>query len=232
MSRMIFVVGGKHSGTTLTATILGANDKCYLIPMETGAYSQKHIKHLRKPFVDKAKTIDSEFIVEKTPDHVFKIEKIKQDWPNESIFIVTRDPIDRVASTMRRHGNIGQSIYECANDMRACIWAMQYENTYVVTYESIVKNFNETVGSMCRFAGLEFQESMINFHENAPTWFPKHQHDDHHKKRSDQMRIPLYDDSGWGESYLTQEQIDQVMFDCGDDYERLLCRHREQLVLY
>jgi hypothetical protein len=63
---------------------------------------------------------------------------------------------------------------------------------------------------------------MINFHQNAPTWFPNHQHDNHHKIRSDQMKMPLYDDSGWGIDYLTSEQIDQVNFDCLEKYETLL----------
>jgi hypothetical protein len=222
MTKPIFVVGGKHSGTTLTATILGANSKCVLIPMESGAYSTKHIENLRSAFIRQAKLVESEFLVEKTPDHVYQIDKIQEDWPDSPIFIVTRNPIDRVASTFRRHGNFGQSIYECVNDMTACIYAIQKPNTYLVTYESIVKNFNQTVSEMCNFAGLEFEESMINFHENSPTWFPNHQHDSHHKIRSDQMKMPLYDDSGWGIHYLTPEQIDQVNFDCAEKYHTLL----------
>ena len=75
---------------------------------------------------------------------------------------------------------------------------------------------------MCDFAGLEFEEAMINFHKNAPTWFPNHLHDSHHKVRSDQMKMPLYDDSGWGKDYLTQEQLDQVVFDCSEIYNELI----------
>jgi hypothetical protein len=222
MTKPIFVVGGKHSGTTLTATILGANSKCWLIPMESGAYSMQHIDNLRKAFIRQASLVESEFLVEKTPDHVYQIDKIQEDWPDSKIFVVTRNPIDRVASTFRRHGNFGQSIYECANDMAACTYAIKKPNTYLVTYEGIVKNFNKTVQSMCNFAGLQFEDSMINFHENAPTWFPKHLHDSHHKIRSDQMKTPLYDDSGWGIDYLTSDQINQVEFDCMENYKILL----------
>lgn len=222
MIKPIFVMGGKHSGTTLAATILGSNSKCLLITNETGSYSIRHIENLRGAFVRQVKELDSEFVVEKTPDHVYQIDKIQEDWPNAPIFIVTRDPIDRVASTLRRHGNFGQAVYECANDMTACIYATTKPNTFLVTYESIVKNFNETVQSMCDFAGLEFEEAMINFHKNAPTWFPNHLHDSHHKVRSDQMKVPLYDDSGWGKDYLTQEQLDQVVFDCSEIYNELM----------
>lgn len=222
MTKPIFVVGGKHSGTTLTATILGSNSKCWLIPMESGAYSIQHIENLRKAFVRQAALVEAEFLVEKTPDHVYQIDKIQEDWPDSPIFVVTRNPIDGVASTLRRHGNFGQSVYECANDMTACIDAIKKPNTYLVTYENIVKDFNNTVKGMCDFAGLEFEDSMINFHENAPVWFPHHQHDDHHKLRSDQMRTPLYDDSGWGIDYLTSEQIAQVNFDCLEKYQILM----------
>lgn len=222
MTKPIFVVGGKHSGTTLTATILGSNSKCCLIPMESGAYSVQHIENLRKPFIRQASLIESEFLVEKTPDHVYQIDKIQEDWPDSPIFIVIRDPIDRVASTLRRLENFGQAVYECANDITACLYAVEKPNTYLVTYEQIVKDFNSTVEKMCKFAGLEFEDSMINFHENAPTWFPNHQHDIHHKIRSDQMKKPLYDGSGWGKDYLTLDQINQVNFDCSKKYADLI----------
>jgi hypothetical protein len=221
MAKMIFVVGGKHSGTTLTATILGANSKCWMVPMESGAYSKKHIKQLRKPFVDKVSSIDSEFVVEKTPDHVFEVDKIQEDWPQSPIFVVTRNPLDRVASTYRRHGNFNQSIYECSQDLSGCISAMRYENTHLVQYESIVKNFNKTVKEMCDFAGLMFEDSMINFHENSPTWYEKQLHDEHHKIRSDQMKQPLFDGTGIGYEILDNQQIGQVLFDCADKYQTL-----------
>jgi hypothetical protein len=222
MTKPIFVVGGKHSGTTLTATILGSNSRCWLIPMESGSYSILHIENLRNAFIRQASLIESEFLVEKTPDHVYQIDKMQEDWPDSPIFVVSRNPVDRVASTFRRHGNFGQSIYECSNDMTACIYAITKPNTYLVMYESIVKDFNNTIADMCKFAGLEFEDSMINFHENAPTWFPHHQQDEHHKLRSDQMKKPLYDDSGWGVDYLTPDQLDQVNFDCAEKYKILL----------
>jgi hypothetical protein len=218
---MIFVVGGKHSGTTLTATILGANSKCWLVPMESGSYSRQHIQQLRKPFIEKVSTIDSEFVVEKTPDHVFEIDKIQEDWPDAPIFVVTRNPIDRVASTYVRHGNFGQSIYECSEDMSGCISAMRYPNTHLVEYEKIVKHFNETVRNMCKFAGLRFEQSMVDFHENSPTWYEKQLFDEHHKIRSNQMKMPLFDDSGKGKRILSSRQIEQVLFDCADKYKIL-----------
>jgi hypothetical protein len=53
MTKPIFVVGGKHSGTTLTATILGSNSRCWLIPMESGSYSILHIENLRNACIGK-----------------------------------------------------------------------------------------------------------------------------------------------------------------------------------
>lgn len=190
--------------------------------MESGAYSTLHIKNLRSAFVRQASLVKSEFLVEKTPDHVYQVDKIQEDWPDSPIFIVTRNPIDRVASTLRRHGNFNQSVYECANDIQACIYAATKRNTFLVTYENIVKDFNNAVQKMCDFAGLEFEESMKNFHDNAPEWFPNHQHDSHHRIRSEQMKKPLYDDSGWGIDYLSKDQIGQVNFDCSDKYNELL----------
>lgn len=221
MIKPIFVLGGKHCGTTLTATILGANSRCFLIPMESGAYSIEHIRQLRRPFIKQVSKIDSDFVVEKTPDHVYQIDKIQKDWPDSAIFVVTRNPIDQVASMFKRNKNFNKSVYDCSNDLSACIYAINKENTFLVQYEDIVKNFNKTVSQMCNFAKINFESSMINFYDHSPTWYQNQLHDEHHRIRSEQMKTPLFDDSGKGKSILNQSQIDQVVFDCMDKYETL-----------
>jgi len=231
MAKMIFVVGGKHSGTTLTATILGANSKCWLIPVESGAYSKKFIRQARQPFIDKVSVIGSEFIVEKTPNHVHQIDKIREDWPESLIFVVSRDPMDKVASVLRRSGKFNETVYDCSNDLTASINAMKHENTLLVDYESIVRDFDNTVQRMCDFAGLEFEESMRKFYENAPTWYEKHFDNPTFKRRSDQMKTPLFDDTGRGLKELTPEQVAQVEFDCMEKYSQLRA-NRDSMVLY
>lgn len=205
------------------ATILGANSRCFLITEETGAYSNKHIKTLRKYFIEKVKTIESDFVVEKTPSHVFNINKMQEDFPDAFFIIMTRNPIDSIASTFKIHKNFNRSIYECSNDLSGCINAIKYKNAVLISYEKLVKDFDKTIINLCEFLEISFEKSMINFHETAPTWFEKFiDSDELFKRRSLQMKTPLFDGTGKGIKELSEDQIKQINFDCMDKYLLLL----------
>lgn len=223
MSKMIFVVGIPHSGTTLTATIIGANSRCLLIPMESAAYTKHNIGSLRGPFVRQIRNLDAEFVVEKTPSHVFSIDKIREDFPDSKIVVVIRDPIDVIVSTFKRDGGMNKVIYDFANDITACSAALSYENTHLVQYENLVRDFHTTVSELCDFLGLEFEDSMVNFHENAPTWFAKFIHSDpHHMNRALQMKKPLFDGTGSGAGFLSQQDLEIVERDCMPKYRKVV----------
>lgn len=222
MNRIIFVVGGIHSGTTLMATILGSNSRCWLITSETGAYSLRHIKNIRSLFVKKVKTLEAEMVVEKTPSHVFNIDKIQEDFPEAKIVIMARNPVDSVASTFKVHGDFNKAVYDCSNDLSGCISATAYDNTNLVFYEDLVKNFDLTVKKLCNKIELNYEESMKNFHNNDFAWFEGFiEESDFFKRRSLQMKMPLFDDSGKGYKELTENQISQINFDCMGKYELL-----------
>jgi hypothetical protein len=212
---MIFVVGLPHSGTTLLSTIVGANSKCLLIPMETAAYTKTHIKTLRGPFVKQIQNMDAEFVVEKTPSHVFAIDKILEDFPDAKFLVSVRNPIDVIVSTFKRDGLMNKVIYDCSNDLTGCINALSHDSAMLVQYENVVKDFEKTIADVCRFVGLDFEESMVNFHENAPTWFKNFiDGDPHHMKRAMQVKQPLFDATGSGEGFLSEDDLARVEFDC------------------
>ena len=221
MPQMIFVSGPPHSGTTLTATILGVNSRCYLIPSESGAYFQSHIETLRKPFVRKIATIDSEFIVEKTPQHIFNINKIREDFPQARFIVTMRNPLDVVGSLFKTYNDFNFSVYTCSDYLSACISVMNDE-VYLIEYEDIITNFDEIISNACNYIGIDFEDRMKNFHQYSPLWFEKAiESDEHLKRRSEQMRQPLFDGRGVGNKVLDSKQIDQVLFDCADKYHML-----------
>lgn len=218
---MIFVSGPPHSGTTLTATILGVNESCYLIPTESGAYSQRHIQTLRKPFIKKVNLIDSEFVVEKTPHHIFNIHKIQEDFPDAKLIVTVRNPIDIVGSLMNSYGDFNFSIYTCSDYLSSCISSMK-NGIYLIEYENIIEDFDNTISDVCDYIGVVFSDRMKKFYDHSPTWFEKSiGHDSLLTKRSEQMRQPLFDGRGTGYKNLTRSQIDQVLFDCADKYNIL-----------
>ena len=222
MPRLIFVSGPPHSGTTLVATILGVNSKCFLVPSESGAYSKQHIHTLRKAFVRKVSSIESDFIVEKSPEHIFNIDKMQEDFPDAGFVVVMRNPIDIVGSLLRTYGDFNLSLYTCSDYLSACTAFSQYPGVNIVEYEDIVTNFDETISSLCQKLDLDFEDRMKNFHQYSPLWFEKFRDsDDLFKRRSEQMKRPLFDGRGVGKTMLNSDQINQVIFDCQEKYEIL-----------
>lgn len=223
MPKAIFVFGTMHSGTTLMATVMGSNSKCHLIAEETGAYSKKHIDHLRNVFVKQTDSIKKEYFVEKTPSHVFNIDKMQEDFSSSFFIVMVRNPIDAVASIYKDYKDFNLSIYSYTNHLVAASYALQRSNTILVEYEKIVKDFDNVVGNVCDFVGLSFETSMKNFHEQDHQWFGKLLDiDEVFKKRAQQMKQPLFDGTGKGYKYLSKEQINQIEFDCFERYQKIL----------
>lgn len=224
MPKLIFIVGPPHSGTTLLATILGANSKCFLIPSESAAYSKQHIGALRKPFVKKVATIDSQFIVEKTPSHIFNLDKMQEDFPDAKFILIIKNPLDVVGSMLKTYNDFNFSVYTCSDYLSASISALK-NNVYLIEYEDIIDDFTKTISRLCDYVGLEFEDRMINFHENSPIWFENFiESDNLLRKRSQQMRQPLFDGRGIGRKNLNDQEISQVIFDCFDKYEQIISK--------
>lgn len=222
MSKMIFVMGCAHGGTTLMATILGAHRKCHVIPSETCAYTKDKWTN-KDGFVRAISGIDSEYIIEKTPRHVFNIREMKNDFPDASFIVMIRNPLDVTASIYDREGNFNKALYECLNDLTGCLSVMNDHGVILVEYESLVDNFEKVMKMVCDHIGIEFEPQMKDFHEYAPEWFSDYvSWDSHLSLRAWQMKQPLFDGRGRWKKELNAHQIYQIMADCNNKYINLL----------
>lgn len=222
MNKMIFVMGCAHGGTTLVATILGAHRKCYVIPSETCAYTKDRWTN-KGDLIRAMSDIKSEYIIEKTPRHVFNLKQMKEDFPDASFIVMIRNPLDVTASIYAREGNFNKALYECLNDLTGCLSVMNDDRVMLVEYESIVDNFENTMTMVCQHIGIEFEPQMKDFHEYSPDWFSEHvAWDDHLSRRAWQMKQPLFDGRGRWQKELNAHQIYQIMGDCNNKYINLL----------
>ncbi len=226
MAQPIFIIGGSHCGTTLMATILGSHDQCSLIPLETCVYVEENKNLSKKYFKNAIASIESNFVVEKTPRHLFSIEQMKLDFPESKFICMTRNSIDVVASLYRRDQEFNSAIYQCSNDLSGCLEAVAIDNVLLVEYESLITDFYSTVKNVCDFIGISYQPDMKNFYQNAPTWFENlKDNDDHLDRRSRQMLEPIFDGRGMFRDTLSSDQIDQIIFDCSEKYYYLTQKH-------
>jgi hypothetical protein len=72
---LISISGSGHSGTTLTATILGAHKNLLLIQTETRMFLNEFYDI--NNFIFNNYTSEKIYIIEKTPNHVYVLDKIK-----------------------------------------------------------------------------------------------------------------------------------------------------------
>ena len=147
---------------------------------------------------------------EKTPNHIFYIDYIKQKLPSARIVITIRDPRAVTASMIKR-GDLYKEVYQPAIEwyigmkkVRKLIRTWR-EDIFVIKYEDLVDNGYTVVRDLCEFLGLEFSESML-FPEETNTSF-----------KEIKKRKGIYKDSKekWRE-VLANEDIKTVERICSD----------------
>jgi hypothetical protein len=217
--KLVSVSGCAHGGTTLMATILGANKDWHLITTETCAYTLD--KWTNRSDLIKRLPENSQRVIEKTPRHVYNLNSIKKDFPQSSFVVMVRNPLDVVLSIYKRDGNFNNALYQHSSDLTACISVINKQDTVIVEYENIIEDFDLTVKNVCNHTGVEFTESMRNFHMYSPSWFEEflqQGRNEHLLKRSVQMKTPLFDGRGRGILELSPKQARLVIQDCEDKY--------------
>jgi hypothetical protein len=200
-TKLISVSVCRHSGTTLTATVLGAHANALLIPIETGMFLTEEYKF--EKIIQNYKTKKFDMVIEKTPNHIYVIDKIKKLHPETKFIANIRDPRDIAASLYKRFHDWSMVMDRLTKDFESIINFQ--EHLYVVKYENIVHNFEETFHKICKYLDIEFDEKMLNFHEYAPNWFgvvnPEKTNGTnfdklHESNRAWQVKQPLFDGTG------------------------------------
>ncbi|HLO51676.1 MAG TPA: sulfotransferase, partial [Kamptonema sp.] len=116
--------------------------------------------------------------LEKTPEHLYFIDYIEELLP-EALFIhILRDPVDVIAS-MYEASRKAPDIWGGAWSIDWCIsrWKdsalISYKNVnktnhILVKYEQVVEDPKDFLSKLCKFIGINFDESMLNnYKENA-----------------------------------------------------------------
>jgi hypothetical protein len=108
--------------------------------------------------------------VEKTPNHLLHLDRIRRLYPDSPIVRIVRDPRDSALSTCRLPWSSDSFIANCH------LWNAWYRksrtfferdpHSYTVRYEDLVEDPNTTLVSLCDAIGLQFQQGMLE-HQSA-----------------------------------------------------------------
>jgi hypothetical protein len=223
---LISISGCGHSGTTLTATVLGTHKNLLLIPTETrmfidGSYDINNF--IFNNYSDK-----ETMVIEKTPNHLYVLDKIKKEYPDAKFILNIRDPRDIVSSLYSRFEDWNRSIDRLKKDFEYI--KKFYSFGHLVKYEDIVNNFEDTFIDICKYINIDFDENMLEYYKYAPNWYGvknpkdsdgkdkvyKNNISNHEIRRSWQVKQPLFDGTGRWKKELNNNQIDDVVKNVGE----------------
>lgn len=107
---------------------------------------------------------------EKTPNHIFYINYIKQKIPDAKIIVTIRDPRAVTASMINR-GDLYNKVYQPAIEwyvgMKQVtkLLSLKKEDIFIIKYEDLVDNSQKVIENLCQFLKIEFYEDMLTPNE-------------------------------------------------------------------
>ena len=102
--------------------------------------------------------------VEKTPDNVFHIQTIWQNWPNAKIIILKRDFKDVYASWKKNKKRSFEFFLNQATEYLQIIETYNnHENFMTINYESLVNDTKFALNEVLEFIGEPYKERLENY---------------------------------------------------------------------
>ncbi|WP_353252925.1 sulfotransferase [Salinisphaera sp. PC39] len=210
--RHIFICGCGHSGTTLLAAKLALATDALLIARETNAFLPEVGAYCAKRIVIEwnyfANWADKDFIIEKTPKHVHCIPRIAKVLPSAKIVLITRNPLDTIASLYKRLGSIEAATHRWRIDTEAAVNAQKYANTILVKYEDLICSPHHEFGRVSKFCGLRWHPSYLGLNS---TGYDSVSQKGNMINRAEQVRGKIRNNIGGWKDVLTESQVHYIV---------------------
>lgn len=216
-ARPIFLCGCSHSGTTLLLRMLGQHPDVYAVPYESNIFCtprtrHTHVASMRAWEADAAKAGRSR-VCEKTPNHVFHLDRLLRFYPAARVCVLVRDGRDVAASLGKRwHGDVERAIRKWVDAIETGNRWLDDERVLAVRYEDLVRLPEETMRRVCDHVGVPFSADVVDdrpFRYAGADGTEKPETvvgEDHHRYRAWQVNQPRFDGSGRWRQSLTPEQ--------------------------
>ncbi|HVV65716.1 MAG TPA: sulfotransferase, partial [Rhizomicrobium sp.] len=158
-----------------------------------------------------APDLNGRIFVDKQPLNTLRLCLIAKLFPKAKILFALRDPRDVVFSCYRRHFRVNMAMFEFLDLEDAARFYASVMNLGQIyrdllplnllehRYEDMVRDFEGRVRAVCEFIGLEWSDSMREFHKNAPS-------PDIRSPSAGQVQRPLYGE-GVGQWRLYSQQL-------------------------
>lgn len=164
--KFIFVVGCGHSGTTLMAAKLSNHPSIMGIGRETGVlipgtHSWLGIKGIANEWSYFAGANGFEFVLEKTPKHIYSYKCVQKIFPYNKFIVMIRNPLDTISSLYDRFGDLRFSIERWVIDNKEALRLKGKDNVMLVKYEDFTTDPKGVLRNLCDFIGVTYENNML-----------------------------------------------------------------------
>lgn len=165
----VFIVGCGHSGTTMLRHVLGMHPDIYAVPYEGRIFFHPNIKIRIASAVWSFTAISNgkSRWLEKTPSHIYHLDRIFQIYPDSRVLLMIRDGRDVAVSLNKRWGNFERSVRRWVEDNRA--GEPYWKNPLVkkVFYEQLVSDFEAQIKAVYAFIDEPFDNTLLKFSDGV-----------------------------------------------------------------
>ncbi|HAR09881.1 MAG: hypothetical protein CL809_17025 [Cobetia sp.] len=205
-----FIVGCGHSGTTLMAAKLSNHTDILGIGRETGVLSQgRHslssIKAILREWNYFAESYGQSCVLEKTPKHIYSYERVQKVLTNNKFIVMTRNPLDTIASLYKRFGDIEYCIDRWNYDNSKALELQNKKNVLFVKYEELTEEPEKVLKAALNFLGYTYNNSIL---EPKDTIYSKTSQKRNMKVREEQVSQSIKPNKdGWKKIFNKEQSI-------------------------
>ncbi len=217
MEQFIFIIGCDHYGTTLLNKIIGNHRDIYGIDYETNLffYSESNILNELQLFINEKNKLNKKYICEKTPKHVYYIDKMYKYTINPKIIVITRDGRDVICSLKKRFGTLNHGLQRWIDDNNQWLNHKNKNNFFIFKYEDLIINKIDTIKRICKYLKLEYYDEIFNYEKKelklSDDFFNGLINNNKHAElRQFQINQDIYDGTNRWKTELTKEELNII----------------------
>lgn len=173
MTKFLWIAGCGHTGTTILARVLGAHKKIFLVLEESGCFLANRLfleDSIINNFADIASAQNKEWVVEKTPRHIWHIDYIRRKKPDSKFLLTTRIAPEVIASLYLRYGSMEQSIERWESESLLTLRHIDFPDTQLIRYEDFISDTQNILNHALDHLELDFDPEMLNYHNSPVVW--------------------------------------------------------------
>lgn len=165
----VFIVGCGHSGTTMLRHVLGLHPNLYAVPYESRMFFHSNFKiGLAQAVWDMtAIALGKGRWLEKTPAHIYRMERILRHYPESKILLLVRDGRNVALSLRKRWGSFERSVQRWVEDNRAGEPWWEHPRVRMLKYEQLVGDYENQMRALLEFIGEPFDPALLDFTKSA-----------------------------------------------------------------